>query len=169
MMMAEMGHHAFRTFTTALHPLRVTGYHGNLKVGALAAAAAFTDVLTPLCRLCSPSVPAPPACDGVYREFVQTAWEDIERFKEQKNKDLHEALISYAVMQISMCKKVFWPSDLLPCAPSLNASWLKSSFYQLFRCLHFLRESRCGPTRRSVSTKCEPVSTKPSGHSHHGP
>ncbi|TWW80694.1 Sorting nexin-4 [Takifugu flavidus] len=39
------------------------------------------------------------------REFVQTAWEDIERFKEQKNKDLHEALISYAIMQISMCKK----------------------------------------------------------------
>uniref|UniRef100_A0A674NLE6 Sorting nexin 4 n=1 Tax=Takifugu rubripes TaxID=31033 RepID=A0A674NLE6_TAKRU len=39
------------------------------------------------------------------QEFVQTAWEDIERFKEQKNKDLHEALISYAIMQISMCKK----------------------------------------------------------------
>lgn len=48
-----------------------------------------------------------PVCNGVYREFVQTAWEDIERFKEQKNKDLHEALISYAIMQISMCKKVF--------------------------------------------------------------
>uniref|UniRef100_A0A8C9Y413 Sorting nexin 4 n=1 Tax=Sander lucioperca TaxID=283035 RepID=A0A8C9Y413_SANLU len=38
-------------------------------------------------------------------EFVQTAWEDIERFKEQKDKDLREALISYAIMQISMCKK----------------------------------------------------------------
>ncbi|XP_077436844.1 sorting nexin-4 isoform X2 [Vanacampus margaritifer] len=38
-------------------------------------------------------------------EFVQTAWEDIERFKEQKDRDLREALISYAIMQISMCKK----------------------------------------------------------------
>uniref|UniRef100_A0A672HN30 Sorting nexin 4 n=1 Tax=Salarias fasciatus TaxID=181472 RepID=A0A672HN30_SALFA len=39
------------------------------------------------------------------REFVRTAWDDIERFKEQKDKDLREALISYAIMQISMCKK----------------------------------------------------------------
>ncbi|XP_063517762.1 sorting nexin-4 isoform X1 [Pongo pygmaeus] len=39
------------------------------------------------------------------REFVKNAWADIERFKEQKNRDLKEALISYAVMQISMCKK----------------------------------------------------------------
>lgn len=37
---------------------------------------------------------------------MRTAWEDIERFKEQKNKDLREALVSYAIMQISMCKKV---------------------------------------------------------------
>lgn len=46
-------------------------------------------------------------CDCVLREFVQTAWEDIEHFKEQKDKDLREALISYAIMQISMCKKVW--------------------------------------------------------------
>ncbi|XP_061698396.1 sorting nexin-4 [Syngnathoides biaculeatus] len=39
------------------------------------------------------------------QEFMQTAWEDIERFKEQKDKDLREALISYAIMQISLCKK----------------------------------------------------------------
>ncbi|KAM6954797.1 sorting nexin-4-like isoform 1-T1 [Lycodopsis pacificus] len=39
------------------------------------------------------------------QEFVRTAWEDIERFKEQKDRDLREALISYAIMQISMCKK----------------------------------------------------------------
>ncbi|XP_037344990.2 sorting nexin-4-like isoform X1 [Pungitius pungitius] len=39
------------------------------------------------------------------QEFVQTACEDIERFKEQKDRDLREALISYAIMQISMCKK----------------------------------------------------------------
>uniref|UniRef100_A0A8C4X8I8 Sorting nexin 4 n=1 Tax=Erpetoichthys calabaricus TaxID=27687 RepID=A0A8C4X8I8_ERPCA len=38
-------------------------------------------------------------------EYVQNSWIDIERFKEQKNQDLKEALISYAVMQISMCKK----------------------------------------------------------------
>uniref|UniRef100_UPI00398E9057 sorting nexin-4 isoform X2 n=1 Tax=Pristiophorus japonicus TaxID=55135 RepID=UPI00398E9057 len=38
-------------------------------------------------------------------DFVKVAWADIERFKEQKNNDLKEALISYAVMQISMCKK----------------------------------------------------------------
>ena len=40
------------------------------------------------------------------RDFVKSAWADIERFKEQKNHDLKEALISYAVMQISVCKKV---------------------------------------------------------------
>uniref|UniRef100_A0A452H077 PX domain-containing protein n=1 Tax=Gopherus agassizii TaxID=38772 RepID=A0A452H077_9SAUR len=45
------------------------------------------------------------------REFVKSAWTDIERFKEQKNHDLKEALISYAVMQISMCKKVGFASD----------------------------------------------------------
>ncbi|XP_067266492.1 sorting nexin-4 isoform X1 [Chanodichthys erythropterus] len=38
-------------------------------------------------------------------EFVKSAWVDIERFKEQKDHDLREALISYAIMQISMCKK----------------------------------------------------------------
>ncbi|XP_041057393.1 sorting nexin-4 isoform X1 [Carcharodon carcharias] len=38
-------------------------------------------------------------------DFIKDAWADIERFKEQKNNDLKEALISYAVMQISMCKK----------------------------------------------------------------
>ncbi|XP_072300328.1 sorting nexin-4 isoform X2 [Eucyclogobius newberryi] len=39
------------------------------------------------------------------QEFVQSAWNDIERFKEQKDRDLREALVSYAIMQISMCKK----------------------------------------------------------------
>lgn len=42
----------------------------------------------------------------ICREFVKNAWVDIERFKEQKDHDLKEALISYAIMQISMCKKV---------------------------------------------------------------
>ncbi|KAG8545532.1 hypothetical protein GDO81_020683 [Engystomops pustulosus] len=41
----------------------------------------------------------------VCRDFVQNAWLEIERFKDQKNRDLKEALINYAVMQISMCKK----------------------------------------------------------------
>uniref|UniRef100_A0A3B4Z6G9 Sorting nexin-4-like n=1 Tax=Stegastes partitus TaxID=144197 RepID=A0A3B4Z6G9_9TELE len=39
-------------------------------------------------------------------EHVERAWVDMQRFKEQKDKDLREALINYAVMQISMCKKV---------------------------------------------------------------
>uniref|UniRef100_A0A8C8GBI6 PX domain-containing protein n=1 Tax=Oncorhynchus tshawytscha TaxID=74940 RepID=A0A8C8GBI6_ONCTS len=38
-------------------------------------------------------------------EFVKTAWIDIEHFKDQKDRDLKEALISYAIMQISRCKK----------------------------------------------------------------
>uniref|UniRef100_G3Q6V0 PX domain-containing protein n=1 Tax=Gasterosteus aculeatus aculeatus TaxID=481459 RepID=G3Q6V0_GASAC len=38
-------------------------------------------------------------------EHVDRAWVDMQRFKEQKDKDLREALINYAVMQISMCKK----------------------------------------------------------------
>ncbi|XP_043930950.1 sorting nexin-4 isoform X2 [Protopterus annectens] len=38
-------------------------------------------------------------------EFVKNAWVDIERFKRQRNQDLKEALINYAIMQISMCKK----------------------------------------------------------------
>ncbi|KAJ8003916.1 hypothetical protein DPEC_G00153360 [Dallia pectoralis] len=39
------------------------------------------------------------------REYVNGAWVDMQRFKEQKDRDLREALVSYAVMQISMCKK----------------------------------------------------------------
>ncbi|XP_019955408.1 sorting nexin-4-like [Paralichthys olivaceus] len=38
-------------------------------------------------------------------EHVEKAWVDMQRFEEQKDKDLREALINYAVMQISMCKK----------------------------------------------------------------
>ncbi|KAM3857094.1 sorting nexin-4-like [Diretmus argenteus] len=38
-------------------------------------------------------------------EHAEGAWVDVHRFKEQKDKDLREALINYAVMQISMCKK----------------------------------------------------------------
>uniref|UniRef100_A0A8D3E7F7 PX domain-containing protein n=1 Tax=Scophthalmus maximus TaxID=52904 RepID=A0A8D3E7F7_SCOMX len=39
------------------------------------------------------------------QEHVERAWVDMQRFEEQKDKDLREALINYAVMQISMCKK----------------------------------------------------------------
>uniref|UniRef100_A0A1A8QE48 Sorting nexin 4 n=1 Tax=Nothobranchius rachovii TaxID=451742 RepID=A0A1A8QE48_9TELE len=38
-------------------------------------------------------------------EHAERAVTDILHFKEQKDKDLQEALISYALMQISMCKK----------------------------------------------------------------
>ncbi|XP_023693578.1 sorting nexin-4 [Paramormyrops kingsleyae] len=38
-------------------------------------------------------------------EYVRNAWSDMERFTVQKDRDLREAMISYAVMQISMCKK----------------------------------------------------------------
>ncbi|XP_062238501.1 sorting nexin-4-like isoform X2 [Platichthys flesus] len=38
-------------------------------------------------------------------EHVEKAWVDMQRFEEQKDKDLREALIHYAVLQISMCKK----------------------------------------------------------------
>ncbi|XP_054911406.1 sorting nexin-4-like isoform X2 [Poeciliopsis prolifica] len=38
-------------------------------------------------------------------EHAEKAWGDIVRFKDQKDKDLQEALINYALMQISMCKK----------------------------------------------------------------
>lgn len=58
------------------------------------------------------TIPLPVLCvcalfDVSYcRELVERAWVDMQRFKEQKDKDLQEALINYAVMQISMCKKV---------------------------------------------------------------
>lgn len=45
-------------------------------------------------------------CVCVCREYVKGAWVDMQRFKEQKDRDLREALIGYAIMQISMCKKV---------------------------------------------------------------
>lgn len=40
------------------------------------------------------------------REHVDKACEEMRRFKEQTDRDLREALVNYAVMQISMCKKV---------------------------------------------------------------
>ncbi|XP_034034383.1 sorting nexin-4-like [Thalassophryne amazonica] len=39
------------------------------------------------------------------KEHVEKAWVDMQHFKEQKDKDLRETLINYAVMQINMCKK----------------------------------------------------------------
>ncbi|XP_056157449.1 sorting nexin-4-like [Lampris incognitus] len=39
------------------------------------------------------------------REHVEGAWLDIQRFKKEKDKDLRDALITFALMQISMCKK----------------------------------------------------------------
>uniref|UniRef100_H3CP68 Sorting nexin 4 n=1 Tax=Tetraodon nigroviridis TaxID=99883 RepID=H3CP68_TETNG len=40
-----------------------------------------------------------------WREHVEKACVEMQRFKEQTDRDLREALISYAVMQIGMCKK----------------------------------------------------------------
>ncbi|ERE76703.1 oxysterol-binding protein-related protein 11, partial [Cricetulus griseus] len=65
------------------------------------------------------------------REFVKNAWADIERFKEQKNRDLKEALISYAIMQISMCKKT-----PIPCAYTRKC--LQFVFHQNFDTVTFL-------------------------------
>lgn len=87
---------------------------------------------------------------------MRTAWEDIERFKEQKNKDLREALVSYAIMQISMCKKV----KLSSVSPALLNVLLRLLTVLLpCSCRFCHRESRCGPTPRSVSAKCEPSPT----------
>uniref|UniRef100_A0A8C5AIC6 PX domain-containing protein n=1 Tax=Gadus morhua TaxID=8049 RepID=A0A8C5AIC6_GADMO len=36
---------------------------------------------------------------------VGGAWVDVQRFRQQKDRDIREALIGYALMQISMCKK----------------------------------------------------------------
>ncbi len=49
------------------------------------------------------------------REHVEKALVDMQRFKEQKDKDLREALINYAVMQISMCKKVLKSTEQCQC------------------------------------------------------
>uniref|UniRef100_A0A4W6F118 Bridging integrator 1 n=1 Tax=Lates calcarifer TaxID=8187 RepID=A0A4W6F118_LATCA len=101
------------------------------------------------------------------QEFVRTAWEDIERFKEQKDRDLREALISYAIMQISMCKKV-WSSVrffffstvyLFLCARHFDVDYSAVPLPKktiIFFSVNSFRESRCGPMQRSVSTKCEP-------------
>lgn len=111
----------------------------------------------------------------VFREFLRTAWEDIERFKDQRDRDLREALISYAIMQISMCKKVrcvrvcvcvCFAVSVCSCMPKCLKSERRTDCccrccavsvkltLALWFC-HCHRESRCGPTPRSVSTKCE--------------
>lgn len=104
MIITELCHHTFRTVTISLCSCRVTIITCKWRICSKWQLPQCLQIFFIIYYLCSPSV-----CDAVYRKFVQTAWEDIERFKEQKNKDLHEALISYAIMQISMCKKVFRP------------------------------------------------------------
>lgn len=39
------------------------------------------------------------------QEHVERTLVDLQRFKEQKDKDLNEALLSYATMQVNVCKK----------------------------------------------------------------
>ncbi|XP_056445189.1 sorting nexin-4-like [Gadus chalcogrammus] len=42
---------------------------------------------------------------GECQVHVGGAWVDVQRFRQQKDRDIREALIGYALMQISMCKK----------------------------------------------------------------
>lgn len=52
-----------------------------------------------------PKNPLTLVCLGC-REHVEKARADMRRFKEQADRDLRDALVGYAVMQIGMCKKV---------------------------------------------------------------
>uniref|UniRef100_A0A8C9EBF1 Sorting nexin 4 n=1 Tax=Phocoena sinus TaxID=42100 RepID=A0A8C9EBF1_PHOSS len=80
------------------------------------------------------------------REFVKNAWADIERFKEQKNHDLKEALISYAVMQISMCKKADEP------APVGSYNQTKEEEHNLLdKLTHQLQELAVSRSRENVA------------------
>uniref|UniRef100_A0A8C6UB99 Uncharacterized protein n=1 Tax=Neogobius melanostomus TaxID=47308 RepID=A0A8C6UB99_9GOBI len=44
--------------------------------------------------------------EAVKEKTLESRSRRRQRFKEQKDKDLNEALISYALMQVNMCKKV---------------------------------------------------------------
>ncbi len=46
------------------------------------------------------------ACVVCFREFVELALKDIERFKRQKVKDLKDVFTNYCILQIERCKKV---------------------------------------------------------------
>lgn len=79
---------------------------------------------------------------------MEKAWVDIQRFKEQKDKDLREALINYAVMQISMCKKVHQLAKV-------ERKTGTQVYWMILFLLPNCRESRFGAMPRNVSSRCE--------------
>lgn len=86
------------------------------------------------------------------REHVERAWVDMQRFKEQKDKDLREALINYAVMQISMCKKV---EKSISAVKKLQDNWTGHVHERMFLFpLSPCREYKCGAMPKNVSSRC---------------
>lgn len=85
------------------------------------------------------------------REHSEKAWVDMRHFKEQKDRDLREALVNFAVMQISMCKKVgrCWHSR------TRQPPFVSPPFRLRVLCPR--RESRCGATPKSAFSKCDVV------------
>ena len=61
----------------------------------------------------------------VCRVCVGGAWVDVLRFRQQKDRDIREALIGYALMQISMCKGQI-PPDALRQRYGCGTSWPRS-------------------------------------------
>lgn len=95
---------------------------------------------------------------------MRAAWDDIERFKEQKDKDLREALINYAIMQISMCKKVcMFPFHwfLLTCVKALLLLMFFHNLEDIFFSLPLIVGNsgvvQCqGVFQQNVSQSCSP-------------
>ena len=74
---------------------------------------------------------------------------------------MREALISYAIMQISLCKKVWTSVEGFLFLFVCLFVFYSTACFVLSKSVVFCyssRESRCGPTPRSVSPKCEPLS-----------
>lgn len=49
---------------------------------------------------------------------------DMRRFREQTDRDLRDALLGYALMQINMCKKVEPPLAQVALGGAASLSWL---------------------------------------------
>lgn len=84
----------------------------------------------------------------IWRDHVERAWAEMLRFQEEKDKDLRETLINYAVMQISMCKKVQRTST------QQNYTTLLLTYNNLYSALS-CREFKCGATPENVFSKCK--------------
>ena len=68
-----------------------------------------------------------------FREFVKNAWADIERFKEQKNHDLKEALIScfhWRYEYIQKCRQISFKISFLFGTKYISFLFLKSILFQ---------------------------------------